>query len=178
MTSQKESWTAGREALREVMKRSDTTADAKMSPETSPEQERPGSRRHARRPPGVVNSLVLAMLRSPLRRLLSTSMCEVSYLGRRTGRRVSLPVLFAADHTRVVVLAGDAPDKRWWRNFTAPGPIEVRRGGRIRTGTARIVPPDDPAYASAWQLYTKRHHIAGQPTDRLLLIETHLIETR
>jgi hypothetical protein len=85
----------------------------------------------------VANSLVLAMLRSPLRRLLG----------------------------------GDAPDKQWWRNFTAPGPIEVRRGGRTRAGTARIVPPDNPAYASAWQLYTKRHHIARQPTDRLLLIE-------
>jgi F420H(2)-dependent quinone reductase len=136
-----------------------------------PDQDRSGERGHARRPPGAVNSLVLVLLRSPLYRLLGSGMCELSYVGRRSGRRVSLPVLFAAGGRRVVVLVGDAPDKRWWRNFVTPGPIEVRQGRRSRAGTARIVPPDDPAYPAAWQLYATRHHIAKQPTDRLLLIE-------
>lgn len=138
----------------------------------SPDQEKARSRGHARRQSGMANRLVLALLRTPLHPLLGGGMCELSYIGRRTGRRISLPVLYAADSQRVVVLVGDAPDKHWWRNFTTPGLIEVRRSGQVRAGTARIVPPDDPAYEPAWQLYTERHHIAGQPTDRLLLIET------
>ncbi len=135
-----------------------------MSPE--------GSRnRHARRPSGTTNRLVLALLRSPLYRLLGGGLCELSYPGRRTGRRISLPVLYAADGERVVVIVGDAQDKRWWRNFTEPGPIEVRMGSHTRAGTARIVPPRDPVYPSAWQLYAERHRIAQQPTDQLLLID-------
>jgi hypothetical protein len=136
----------------------------------SPERE--GLRNpHARRPSGTANSLVLALLRSPLYWLLGGGLCELSYLGRRTGRRISLPVLYAADGKRVVVIVGDAPVKRWWRNFAAPGAIEVRRGRHTHAGTARIVPPGDSAYPSAWQLYTERHRIAQQPTDLLLLIE-------
>jgi hypothetical protein len=135
--------------------------------------EREGSRsRHARRPSGTANRLVLALLRSPLHWLLGGGLCELSYRGRRTGRRISLPVLYAADGKRVVVIVGDAPDKRWWRNFTDSGPIEVRMGSQTHAGTARIVPPRDPAYPSAWQLYTEQHRIAQQPTDQLLLIET------
>jgi hypothetical protein len=136
----------------------------------SPERERLRNRQ-ARRPSGTANRLVLALLRSPLDRLLGGGICELSYLGRRTGRQISLPVLYAADGKRVVVIVGDAPDKRWWRNFTTPGAIKVRRGSHIHAGTARIVPPDDPAYPSAWQLYAERHRIARQPTDLLLLIE-------
>jgi hypothetical protein len=136
----------------------------------SPDQEGPRNRQ-ARRPSGIANRLVLVMLRSPLHRLLGGGLCELSYRGRRTGRRISLPVLYAADGKRVVVIVGDAPDKRWWRNFTEPGPIEVRIGGHTHAGTARIVAPRDPAYPSAWHLYSERHRIAQQPTDELLLIE-------
>jgi deazaflavin-dependent oxidoreductase (nitroreductase family) len=129
-------------------------------------------RRHARRPLGMMNSAVLALLHSPLHGLLDPGLCVLTYRGRRTGRRVTLPVVYARDGDRIVVLVGDAPDKQWWRNFTSPAPVEVRRGVRSRTGTARVVPPDDPSYPTAWRAYHERHHIDRQPTDRLLLIDT------
>jgi hypothetical protein len=85
---------------------------------------------------------------------------------------LALPVLYAVHDNQFVVLVGDAPDKQWWRNFTGPAVISVRRGRQVRTGIARLASPGDPAYAPAVAAYAQRHHIARQPTDRLLLIET------
>ena len=47
-----------------------------------------------------------------------------------------------------------------------------RRGGQVRAGIARLVSPDDPGYAPALAAYERRHHVASEPTDRLLIIET------
>jgi hypothetical protein len=130
-----------------------------------------GRSRRARHPPAYVNRVVLAMLRSPLHRLLDPGMCELRYRGRRSGRSVSLPVMYAAGDNRTVVLVGDAPDKRWWRNFTTPAPVDVRRAGRTCHGTGRIVPADHPDFPAAWAIYEARHHIERQDGDRLLIID-------
>jgi len=127
-------------------------------------------RRHTHRPPALVNRAVLAVLRSPLHRVLDTEMCELRY---RTddGRMVCLPVLYAADGDRYVVLVGDAADKRWWRHFRRPAAVEVRRGGRSGAATGRILPPSDPGYQAAVHAHLDRHHVPIESTDQVLLIE-------
>jgi hypothetical protein len=127
--------------------------------------------RHAGRPPTIINCTALRLLRSPMHWLLDPGMCELRYRRRRTGRVIALPVLYAACGGQLVVLVGDAPDKQRWRNFRQPAPVEVRRAGRVHAGTGRIVPPDDPAYETAWNAYFERHHMPREPDDRLLLIE-------
>ncbi len=131
-------------------------------------------RRHASRPPTLVNRMVLGVLRSPLHGLLDAGMCELRYRGRRTGRSVALPVLYARYGEQFVVVVGDAADKRWWRNFTDPGPVQVRRGDQLRAGICRVVAPDDPSYEPAWQAYVQGQQVWREPTDRLLLIEFKL----
>lgn len=68
---------------------------------------------------------------------LGGSMAVVSYTGRRSGKRVSLPVAFqhSGDQLTIeVVLAGR---KTWWRNFLGDGgPITVRVKGVDHTGHA------------------------------------------
>ena len=54
-------------------------------------------RRHASRPPAVLNAVILGLLRSPLHVLLDPGICEVRYRGRRSGRTVALPVIYT-DH--------------------------------------------------------------------------------
>jgi hypothetical protein len=131
-------------------------------------QQRP---RHTRRPPAVVNSTVLAILRSPLHGLLDAGMCELRYQGRRTGRTVALPIMYAVHGTDIVVLVGDASHKQWWRNFTRPRPVEIRRGPRLLAGVCRIVAPTDAGYDDAWAAYFDRHHVERRPGDRLLVVE-------
>jgi hypothetical protein len=119
----------------------------------------------------VLNRVVLAVLRSPLHPLLDPGICELRYRGRRTGRAVSLPVLYAPDGDRLVVLVGDAAHKRWWRGFAAPAPVQVRRKGRVREGWARLLEPGTPDFGRVAAAYRRRQGLAVEATDRLLLIE-------
>ncbi|RZU73031.1 hypothetical protein EV384_1424 [Micromonospora kangleipakensis] len=127
--------------------------------------------RHAHRPPALVNRATLAILRSPRwHRLLDAQLCELRYRAN-DGRDISLPVLYAATDDRYVVLVGDASDKRWWRHFRRPGPVEVRRGGRCRTGLGRILTPPDSAFGAAADVYVRRHAVRVGPNDQLLAVD-------
>jgi hypothetical protein len=106
------------------------------------------------RPQG--NSLVLAILRSPVHRLLSGMTVELRYTGRRSGRQYVLPVQYAREDQRLVVVPQDAKSRTWWRNFLTPEPISVRLNGRLRDGIARVVYPDDPAWEQEKRLYERR----------------------
>ena len=104
----------------------------------------------------IVNPIVRAVLRSPLHKLLSSALVVLSYTGRRTGRRRSLPVMYAQDGSRLIVFAAHSERKRWWRNFGADGaPVDVRLRGRDYEGRGAVV--TDPALLEEGRvLYTAR----------------------
>src|SRR5215204_614594 len=104
-----------------------------------------------KRPRG--NAVVLAVLRSPAHRLLSGVTVELRYTGRRTGRQYVLPVQYARDGSRLVVVPQDANSKTWWRNFRTPQSVTVRLAGRLREGTARVVDRGDTAWEEDRRLY-------------------------
>jgi len=118
------------------------------------------------------NRWVLAMLRSPLHRLLDPGLRELRYRGHRSGRRIALPVMYAQSGDRFVVLVGNAPAKTWWRNFGTPAPVEVRRGRRVRRGTGRVVRRGEDGYAEAVRVYAARHALVPQADERLIVIDT------
>ena len=77
-----------------------------------------------RRPRG--NSFVLAVLRSPAHRLLSGMAVELRYTGRRSGRRYALPVQYAREGQRRVVVPQGPESKTRWRNCATPQPVDER----------------------------------------------------
>jgi deazaflavin-dependent oxidoreductase (nitroreductase family) len=102
------------------------------------------------------NGLVLAVLRSPAHRLLSGTVIELRYTGRRTGREYVLPVQYAGTGQRLVVRPQATQHSTWWRNFHTPTPVTVRLAGRLRRGTAQLVTAHEPAWEQARQLYGTR----------------------
>lgn len=70
--------------------------------------------------------------------LLSRSMTELTYTGRRSGTTVHLVVSYRRRGDDEIVVGVALPDKKtWWRNFyPEPGPILVRLDGLDRPGTA------------------------------------------
>ena len=125
-----------------------------------------------RRPQG--NTLIQAVLRSPVHRLLSGMTIELSYTGRRTRRQYSLPVQYARDGQRLVVVPQGAGSKTWWRNFLTAQPVRVRLRGRLVDGVAHVVHPEDPAYDEVRRLYEARwRRLGGRVTGPVVEIVLH-----
>ncbi len=104
----------------------------------------------------VMNPLVRAILRSRLHGLLSGSLVLLSYTGRKSGRRITIPVTYAEDANGLVVFVGRPELKRWWRSLRGGAPVTVRLRGRERTAFAEAVTGDAEAVAAGRRVYLAR----------------------
>lgn len=121
----------------------------------------------------VVNPLVRAILRSPWHRLLSGTVLVLTYTGRRTGRRYSIPVQYAPDQEALIVLVGQPQQKRWWRNLRDGASVTVELRGRQFQGHAHVVGRDPDARASTFRAYATRFPRTARsagPADRVVLV--------
>ena len=108
-----------------------------------------------------LNPLVIRILRSPLHPLLSPGLMLLSYTGRRSGRRFSIPVGYQRSGDVITVLASRARRKRWWRNFDEPAPVELLVRGRTLHGEARVL-AGDALRAVAERTFQRLPRLAGQ----------------
>jgi hypothetical protein len=112
------------------------------------------------------NRLVLALLGSRAHGALDRSLVALRVRGVVTGRSIELPVQYAADGARaVVVVPGRAETKRWWRNLVEPAPVDVLLRGDWQHGDAMVLHPGDPGYASAIAAYEQRWPRVRLPDD-------------
>jgi hypothetical protein len=119
----------------------------------------------------VVNAFTRWVLRTPvLRRLADHQVCELRFVGARSRRPVVLPVMYAQQGDRLVVLVGGADHKLWWRSFTQPHPLQVLLRGEVRTGTGRIVAASTPGRAEAAAIYAARFPELPVQDDPIVLI--------
>ena len=73
----------------------------------------------------IQNPIVIALLRSPLHRLLSNSVDVIRYRGRRTGREYTTPTQYARRGDDVIILVGRPDTTTWWRNFRDGHDLDV-----------------------------------------------------
>jgi hypothetical protein len=88
-----------------------------------------------------LNPLVVALLRSPLHGVASKGLMVLSWTGRRSGRRFSIPVGYQRDGDSVIVLISKPAEKRWWKNFREPWAAELLIRGQVRGATGAVVEP-------------------------------------
>ena len=91
----------------------------------------------------AINPFVAALLRSPLHGLLSSQLILLTYTGRKTGKRYTIPVGYARDGAALVVFSS----RPWRRNLHGGAPVEVLLQGRRYSGTA--APIEDPEEVTA-----------------------------
>ena len=128
----------------------------------------PDRRRRRLRP---VNWFTTRVLHTPgLRRLADRQVCELRFVGIRSGRTISLPVMYAEGDNRVVVLVGSPQHKRWWRNFLRPHPVEVWLRGHARPGTGQVVGVGSPHRFAVEQVYRARFPDIPGGKDPFVLI--------
>jgi hypothetical protein len=85
----------------------------------------------------AVNPLVGWLIRSPLHWPASRRLALITYTGRRSGRRHTIPVGYQMAGLQVTITVGSPERKVWWRSLTGTGaPVELLVRGRRRTGHA------------------------------------------
>ena len=89
------------------------------------------------------NLFVIGLLRSPLHRLASGSILLLTYRGRRSGRRFTIPVMYAEREGTLTIFMGYPERKTWWRNLRDGAEVEVRLRGRRLRGQATVVTADE-----------------------------------
>jgi hypothetical protein len=85
------------------------------------------------------NLLVIGLLRSPFHGLASRSLILIAYRGRSSGRRFTLPVMYAERGGILIVLVGHPEQKRWWRNLRDGAEVDVWLCGQRQRRHADIV---------------------------------------
>jgi hypothetical protein len=104
----------------------------------------------------VINPLVRAVLRSPSHQVMSRGVLLLTYTGRRSGRRYTLPVQYArADHG-LILWPAHHDRERWWRSLQPSAPVRLRLAGRELHGTAQVLVDDKAQIADALTIFLAR----------------------
>ena len=82
--------------------------------------------------------------------------CHLQTIGRVTGRPRTIEIWFAAEGTRLYLLAGGRDRAHWVRNLRANPAVRVRVGGRTLEGRAREI-EGDPAEPLARRLLAAKY---------------------
>jgi len=86
------------------------------------------------------NPVLVWLLRSPFHWLASGRVMLITYTGRRTGRRITIPVSYQQSASEISVTVGMHMQKQWWRNLITESPVELQLRGRRVQATARAIP--------------------------------------
>ena len=109
-----------------------------------------------------LNAPVAWVSRSPLHPLLSFGLMLLTWTGRRSGRRYTIPVGYQLSGDSIRVLVSRPQRKQWWRNFREPAAVELRVRGRTLRGRARVVPSDAPEFREAIAATLRRLPVLGR----------------
>jgi len=85
-----------------------------------------------------INTAVDALTRAPVvGPAMRRHITEISYVGRKSGTRFTLPVSYRLHGDTVTIRVGMPDRKNWWRNFLGGGaPLTVRLPDGARSGLA------------------------------------------
>jgi hypothetical protein len=101
--------------------------------------------------------LVLRLLANPFVPVLHRRLLGMRFPGAVSGRVVELPVQYAVDGPRLVVMPGHAETKHWWHNLEWHlTEVDVLHGRHWSSAVAEVLMPGTASYDSARTAYTRR----------------------
>lgn len=131
---------------------------------------------------GAPNPVVRPILRSRFHRVLSGFLLLVTVTGRKTGKRHTFPVLYARDGADIVIVAGWASKKRWWKNLIGGGDVTVQMAGETLPGRGTTLVDATAERGRTLRAYLTRFPAAvrtvGAPRDWRTATDETLGESR
>ena len=92
------------------------------------------------------NRLIAGVLRSPLHLVASGGLMNLTWTGRQSGKRYTVPVGYQRHSDAIVVLLSKPNDKTWWKNFRQPWPAELFIKRAQVEATGLLVEPTADAF--------------------------------
>ena len=90
--------------------------------------------------------------------------CDITTIGRRSGRPHRIEIWFAVEASRLYLISGNGPGADWFRNLGAEPSVTVELGGEVRRGQARVVTDADERRRLGEVLGAKYPAWQGDPT--------------
>jgi deazaflavin-dependent oxidoreductase (nitroreductase family) len=85
--------------------------------------------------PPLLDATMRVLLRTPfVQSALGKYLALLTYTGRRSGKRYTIPVSYKRTGQSVLLLTKRA--RNWWRNFDDEPQVQLRLAGRTLSGTA------------------------------------------
>ena len=115
----------------------------------------------------IINPMMGALLRSPLHRLMSSSLMLITYTGRKSGRRYTTPVRYVrvGDAIRCFTSARNM----WWRNLQDGAVVSLLVEGKEARYQAQAIVGDAPRVREA-----RLHYLTLFPGDAAETVEKGL----
>ncbi|HEU0026008.1 MAG TPA: nitroreductase/quinone reductase family protein [Ktedonobacterales bacterium] len=106
-------------------------------------------------PPSMkaVNPFVRLLLRSPLHGMLSGSLLLLTYTGRKSGKRYTIPVAYSRMGAVVYVFT----DHAWCKNLRGGAPVIVEIKRQRYEGTAEAISDDQAVITAAFLAHLREH---------------------
>lgn len=105
------------------------------------------------------NWLIRAVLRSPLHRLLSDDLLVLTCNGRRSGRRMRLPLSYVARDGHLYLCTRNS---RWWRNLRGDAVVELRLRGRLVAARATVLDASSDEALAGLRLFVTHNPRTGE----------------
>ena len=99
----------------------------------------------------TINPFVSTILRSPLHRVLSGSVLLLTFTGRKTGKRFTIPVGYTPEGDTLTLFSS----RSWYKNLRGGSPVVVYLKGRGRTGLAEVIKDREAELETAERLIAK-----------------------
>jgi len=91
----------------------------------------------------IANPFVHLILSSPLNGWMSSSLLLITYQGRKSGKKFTIPVQYVQSDNYLYILPGAADQKIWWRNLRGGAPVEVTLRGNHLQSFAEVLTCDE-----------------------------------
>jgi deazaflavin-dependent oxidoreductase (nitroreductase family) len=102
----------------------------------------------------LVNRLMRGLLSTPLlSRLIGRRLVTLYVVGRKSGRRYTVPVAYTSDQGDLLI----GTPFGWGRNLRTGDPVTIRLRGRRRVADVRVI-ADEPGVVDAYGLMARDNH--------------------
>ncbi len=112
-------------------------------------------------PPKFINKAIVLLLSSPFNGRISHLLMLLTFKGRKSGKRYTIPVGYMREGDIVEVFT----DRGWWKNLLGPAPVTVRIEGKKLRGMPEVISDQTDVIAERLTAFVRLHPGAARAYD-------------